>query len=144
MTASHDPTTGWDPEREEIDAEAAARRRPGRRARRWWVAGGVALLAAMAMVVWFALSATEDAVVVKDIGFERPSDREIVMIFDVTREPGTELTCTITAMDGEYARVGTSEHRVPASSERTTRVRASVRTTTTAATATADSCTPVD
>ena len=66
------------------------------------------------------------------------------MIFDVTRPTGTTVSCTVTAMDGEYGRVGTAEHEVPASDERTTRVRASVRTTTTAVTATVQECTAVD
>ena len=140
MTTSHEPPAGWDPEREEAEAEE----RPARGHRGWWIFGSVAVVVSMVRVVWFGISATEDPVIVQDVGFERPGKHEIVMVFDVTREPGTTLSCTITAMDSEYGRVGTTKHTVPASSERTTRVRARVETTTTPATATADECTPVD
>lgn len=142
MTSPHDPAAAWDPEREEADAEA----RPHRGRRLWWVVGSTGVAIAVAMAVWFGLAATEDPVVVQDVGFERPGEHKIVMIFDVTREPGTVLSCTITAMDSEYGRVGTTTHRVPASSERTTRVRAGVETTKVAATATAEGngCQPVE
>ncbi|MBU3537259.1 DUF4307 domain-containing protein [Alkalihalobacillus clausii] len=54
------------------------------------------------------------------------------------------MSCTVTAMDSTYGRVGTKEQAVPASDERTTRVRAAVRTTTRAVTATVADCTVVD
>lgn len=130
----------WDPEREEAEAEA----NPDRGQRRWWVVGGFLVLIAAATTIWYGVSATEGAVTTTDIGFERNGEREIVMIFDVTRPTGTALSCTVTAMDGEYARVGTKAQAVPASDERTTRVRAAVRTTTTAVTATVPECSVVD
>ena len=134
MTRPHEPARAWDPEHEEADAEA----RPDRGRRLWWVVGGVGIAIAVALTVWFGLAATEDPVVVQDVGFERPGEHRIVMIFDVTREPGTVLSCTVTAMDSDYGRVGTTTHRVPASSERTTRVRAAVETTKVAVTATVE------
>lgn len=133
----HEP---WDPEREEVEAES----RPDRGKRSWWVIGGLFVAVALGLTVWFGLSSTEDAVTTTDIGFEHPSELEIVMVFDVTRPEGTTVSCTVTAMDGEYGRVGTAEHEVPASEERTTRVRASVRTTTQAVTATVQECTAID
>lgn len=131
---------GWDPEREEAEAEA----HPDRGHRRWWLIGGTFVVVATALAIWFGISGTDGAVTTTDIGFEHRGDREIVMIFDVTRPTGTALSCTITAMDGSYGRVGTKEQAVPASEERTTRVRASVRTTTTAVTATVPECSVVD
>lgn len=130
----------WDPEREEADHEAA----PGRGQRRWWIIGGAFVVVATALTIWFGISGTRGAVTSTDIGFERRGEREIVMVFDVTRPPGTAVECTITAMDGDYGRVGTAQHAVPASQEATTRVRASVRTTTTAVTATVKDCAAVD
>ncbi len=140
MTTNAPEPTAWDPEREEAESEA----HPDRGRRRWWLAGGTFVVIALALTIWFGLSSSQGAVATTDIGFERKGEREIVMIFDVTRPAGTTLSCTITAMDGEYGRVGTNEHEVPASDEETTRVRASVRTTTTAATATVQDCTKVD
>lgn len=131
---------GWDAEREEAEAEA----HPDRGQRRWWALGGAFVVVASALTIWFGLSGTEGAITTTDIGFERNGDREIVMIFDVTRPAGTQLSCTVTAMDSKYARVGTKEHTVPASEASTTRVRAAVRTTTTAATATVQGCTRVE
>ena len=131
---------GWDPEREEAAAEAS----PDRGQRRWWAIGGGFVLVATALTVWFGLSGTDGAVTTTDIGFERKGERELVMIFDVTRPVGTPLSCTVTAMDSKYGRVGTKEQSVPASDEKTTRVRAAVRTTTTAVTATVQECTKVE
>ena len=130
----------WDPEREEAEHEAKA----GRGQRRWWLLGGGFVVVATALTIWFGLSSTEGAVTSTDIGFERNGEREIVMIFDVTRPPGTALSCTVTAMDDQYGRVGTKEQAVPASDDETTRVRAAVRTTTTAVTATVKDCAAVD
>ncbi|KRE37521.1 hypothetical protein ASG73_07580 [Janibacter sp. Soil728] len=130
----------WDPEREEAQAEA----HPDRGRRLWWGIGGLLVAVAAAMTIWYGVSATQGAVTSTDIGFERNGEREIVMIFDVTRPTGTALTCTVTAMDGNYARVGTKRQSVPASEESTTRVRSAVRTTTTAVTATVADCAAVD
>lgn len=130
----------WDPAREEAEAEA----RPDRGRRLWWVVGGALVVIAVAMTIWYGVSATRGAVTSTDIGFERNGNREIVMIFDVTRPTGTAVTCTVTAMDGSYARVGTKRQTVPASDEPTTRVRTAVRTTTTAVTATVADCAAVD
>ncbi|WP_162786767.1 DUF4307 domain-containing protein [Janibacter anophelis] len=141
MTAGAPQTQpDWDPEREEAEAEA----HPDRGQRRWWLVGGLLVVVAVALTIWFGVSATRDSVTTTDIGFERNGERVIVMIFDVTRPTGTEVSCTVTAMDSDYARVGTKEQVVPAGDERTTRVRAAVRTTTTAVTATVADCTAVD
>ena len=77
----------WDPEREEAEHEAKA----GRGQRRWWLLGGGFVVVATALTIWFGLSSTEGAVTSTDIGFERNGEREIVMIFDVTRPPGLSL-----------------------------------------------------
>lgn len=130
----------WDPERE----EAAAEDDPDRGSRRWWAVGGVLVAVAVALTVWFGVSSTQDAITTTDVGFEHTGEREITMVFDLTRDPGTTVSCTITAMDGDYGRVGTAQHEVPASQERTTRVRAAVRTTTQAVTATVKQCSAVD
>ncbi|MFX4286273.1 DUF4307 domain-containing protein [Janibacter sp. G349] len=139
-TASPESQPAWDPEQEEASAEA----NPARGQRRWWVIGIVFVVVATLLTVWFGVSSTRGAVTTTDIGFERTSERQIVMIFEVTRPEGTALSCTITAMDGQYGRVGTKEQAVPAADERTTRVRAAVRTTTRAVTATVQGCTAVD
>lgn len=130
----------WDPEREEAEAEAHPD--PGKRL--WWVLGGLAVVVGSALTIWFGVSSTEDSITTTDIGFEKPSTTEIVMIFDVTRPTGTAVSCTVTAMDSEYGRVGTVEHEVAAADERTTRVKAPVRTTTAAVTATVQECTAID
>lgn len=139
MTPDAPEPTAWDAEREEAESED----HPERGDRRWWLAGGAFVVVAAAVTIWFGLSGSQGAVKAVDVGFERPGDLEIVMIFEVTRPTGTTLSCTITALDGEYGRVGTKEVEVPPSEEATTRVRSSVRTTTTAATATVQGCTAV-
>lgn len=140
MTSDAPEPGSWDPEREEAEAES----RTDRGARHWWVVGGALVAVAVGLTVWFGLAGTEGAVTATDVGFEHTSDREVVMVFDVTRPPGTTVSCTVTAMDGTYGRVGTAEHEVPASEESTTRVRAPVRTTTRAVTATVQDCSAVD
>lgn len=136
MTTNAPEPQPWDPEREEAEAEA----HPERGTRRWWLIGGVAVAVAIGLTVWFGISSSQEAVTSTDIGFEHRGDREIIMTFDITRPPGTVVSCTITAMDGEYARVGTTEQTIPAAEESTSRVRASVRTTTRAVTATVQDC----
>lgn len=140
MTTDAPDHAEWDPEREEAEADARSDRGP----RIWWVLGGLFVAVGVALAAWFGVSSTDEAVTTTDIGFEKPSTREIVMVFDVTRPTGTSVVCTVTAMDGEYGRVGTVEHEVPAADERTTRVEAPVRTTTQAVTATVQDCTAVD
>lgn len=140
MTTDAPDHDEWDAEREEAEAESPT----GGGRRVWWALGGLFVVVALGLTVWFGISSTRDSVTTTDVGFEHPSSREIVMVFDVTRTPGTTVSCTVTAMDGEYGRVGTVEHEVPAAEERTTRVRASVRTTTPAVTATVQDCTASD
>lgn len=140
MTTDAPEPHSWDPEREEAEAEAS----PERGTRRWWLIGGVLVAVAIGLTVWFGLASSQEAVSSTDIGFEHRGDREVVMTFDVTRPPGTTVTCTVAAMDGDYARVGTTEHEIPAAEESTTRVRASVQTTTRAVTATVQDCAATD
>ncbi|MEN3121406.1 MULTISPECIES: DUF4307 domain-containing protein [Janibacter] len=135
-----DAVPAWDPEREEAEAES----RRDRGSRRWWVVAAVLVTLATALTIWFGISGTRGAITTTDIGFEKDSDSRITMVFDVTRPEGTAVSCTIAAMDGSYARVGTKEQLVPASRERTTRVRAAVRTTTRAVTATVQGCSRVE
>lgn len=140
MTTDAPDHDQWDPEREEAEAEA----HPDRGKRLWWILGGLAVVIGSAMAIWFGVASSEDSVTTTDIGYEEPTATEIVMVFDVTRPTGTVVSCTVTAMDREYGRVGTVEHEVAASDERTTRVRAPVRTTTEAVTATVQGCTAID
>lgn len=140
MTTDAQDHDEWDPEREEADAESRA----GGGRRFWWVLGGLFVAVATGLAVWFGIAGTADSVTATDIGFEHQGSQEVVMVFDVTRPPGTDVSCTVTAMDDDYARVGTVEHEVPAAEDRTTRVRASVRTTTKAVTATVQDCTALD
>lgn len=104
-----------------------------------WLAGLLAA-AAVAMAVWFGISATVGHATWSPFGYKVIDDRSVSVTFDVNRPPGMALTCTVKAMSVDFATVGTLEVPVPPSSEADTRVTATVRTTSRAVTGLVDTC----
>lgn len=139
MTAHPDPdrspAPAWDAEADEAALEAR-RERPDRR---WWLVGGLLGLLATAGVVWFGLSATQDTISSQIVTFDG-AEREVTVVYEVTRPPGTPLTCTIEVVDNKHASVGRVDVEVPASERETTRESATVRTTTRASNVDAPEC----
>lgn len=77
------------------------------RKRRWGIIAAVAaLIAAVLVTVWFALSATADRLSWKDVGYSIISDQEATVTFQLTKEPEATVTCAVEILAENYAVVG--------------------------------------
>jgi hypothetical protein len=108
--------------------------------RRAWLLGGLGITAGVALAVWFGLSASLGHVTWQDIGATVVNDRVVEVDYQVHREPGRAVVCTLEAQDLRHARVGTTQDRIPASPEQDVRRAARVPTTTRAVTGAVVSC----
>ena len=107
---------------------------------KWWVIGTVGILAGVGLAVWFGLSATLGRPAWQTLGYKVVSDQQVRVDFEVTRPAGTALTCTIEALARDFSPVGTSRVQVAASADQTTRVSATLRTTSRAVTGQVRTC----
>ena len=106
--------------------------RPAPGTTRWWVVGAVGITAAVAVIVWFGLSAA-NALGADVTSYDVVSDSEMTLGYDVHRPDGAAVRCTVEAQDVRHARVGTVTDDVPAgarSVHREVRVRTSARAVT--------------
>ncbi|WP_432523528.1 DUF4307 domain-containing protein [Kineococcus sp. SYSU DK006] len=71
-------------------------------------------------------------------------DRSALVRFSVTREPGTDVQCTVRALDADGAEVGVLQVPVPATPERDVQQEVEVTTTQRAVTAGVASCSAVE
>ena len=107
---------------------------------KWWVVGTVGILAGVALAIWFGLSATLGQPSWQTLGYKVVSDQQVRVDFEVYRPGGTALTCTVEALARDFSPVGTSRVQVPASAEETTRLSATLRTTSRAVTGQVRTC----
>lgn len=107
---------------------------------KWWVVGAVGILAGVALAIWFGLSATLGQPSWQTLGYKVLSDQQVRVDFEVYRPGGTALTCTVEALARDFSPVGTSKVRVPASADETTRMSATLRTTSRAVTGQVKTC----
>lgn len=107
---------------------------------KWWVIGTVGILAGVALAIWFGLSATLGQPSWQTLGYKVISDQQVRVDFEVYRPGGTALTCTVEALARDFSPVGTSSVRVPASADETTRLSATLRTTSRAVTGQVRTC----
>lgn len=107
---------------------------------KWWVVGAVGILAGVALAIWFGLSATLGQPSWQTLGYKVLSDQQVRVDFEVYRPGGTALTCTVEALARDFSPVGTSSVRVPASADETTRMSATLRTTSRAVTGQVKTC----
>lgn len=96
---------------------------------------GIGLLAlvgavALGFLLWAALHHANPAVRAAVTGFAIVDDERVDVVFEVRRDPGTEVTCTLRARGIDRSTVGTVQIPVAASAERTSAVRAAVPTRT--------------
>ncbi|MGQ4508257.1 DUF4307 domain-containing protein [Dermabacteraceae bacterium P13115] len=89
------------------------------------VALGVLFLAA---VLWVAWSVSSPDVRSKMVSYQHVSDTEMRLEFQVSRAPGTVLSCAVQALDSHRAQVGFANVPVPASDSRDSLVSADVTT----------------
>ena len=108
---------------------------------KWWIVGTLGIGAGIAIAVWFGLSATVGQPRWQTFGYHVVDDRTVDVTFDVTRPDGRAMVCTVEALDENFASVGSVEVDVPPSPTDTSRIDATVRTTTRAVTGNVKTCT---
>jgi hypothetical protein len=94
------------------------------------VAAVVALAAlVVAWVIWSGLGDPAATVDYRDTGYQKVSDREISVRFEVTAEPGQVVECAAQALNDKFETVGWKVVQLPASPERTRGFVETIRTT---------------
>jgi len=125
-------------DREAYDRDLLVRRYGPRRA---VVVAAVLLAVVVTWAVWAWRSATTGAVSANLLGFDDPtSDTSLVVSWSVSRDPGTTVTCQVTATDRSGAQVGVRSVTVQPRGDRTTQVVTDVRTTARGANASVGGC----
>jgi hypothetical protein len=121
-----------------LDERYGRHRSPGRR----WVVAGALLggAVAVALVVWFAVAGSIDAVDYDTTGFEVVDEHSVVLSFQVTAPAGRAVACAVEAQDSEHGVVGWRVVEYPASDLHARAFRESVPTTSAATTGFVNSC----
>lgn len=107
-------------------------RTPGerRRTRIVVIAAAAAFVAIFtAWVVWGGLSGTNATLEVRELGYREVTATSISVRWEVTAEPGTEVSCAIQALNGSFGIVGWRIIDLGASERRTRVFEESLRTT---------------
>ena len=94
----------------------------------WTAAGGFAVVL-IAWLVWGGVFEGVDKVVSLDIGHTILSESEIEVTFQITENPGEEVSCALVAENETYSVVGWKIVELPASEQRTRQFTEIVRTT---------------
>jgi hypothetical protein len=114
--------------------------RPAPGTGKWWAIGLLGCAIGVALAVWFGLAATVGQVSWTDTGYEVIDDRTVEVRFEVHRQPGQAVTCTVRALDRGFGTVGTVEVSVPPSQRPSVSQAVLVRTTTRAVTGVVKTC----
>lgn len=106
-TAAPHAPSGDTPQESLANRYGGAQRRPaGRLPRPLRLAATLAVVAAVALTAWFALSSSLGKVTFKDIGYEVVSDHLTRVTFQVSTPPGTRAECDVEVQDSQAAPVG--------------------------------------
>ena len=111
-----------------------------RRRRVRLVAGGLAALSALTWVVWAGLGQAGADVRWNDVGFRIVDDQQVVVTYDVGKEPSATADCTLQALDRGKGTVGLVTVSVGPTPQRVTRAVATVRTSALAVTGIVRDC----
>lgn len=103
------------------------------------VALGVLFIAA---VLWVGWTVSSPSVRSKLVTYRHTSDTEMHLEFQVSRAPGTELSCAVQALDSHRAQVGFANVAVPAATSRDSLVSADITTVGRAVSAEVMHCEP--
>ena len=82
-----------------------------------------------AWVVWAALDGESASLEFRDVAHEIVDDRTVEVTWQVTAEPGAEVSCVVKAMNEGFSDVGWKVVHLPASETRTRVFTEQVRTT---------------
>lgn len=106
-TAAPHASTGDTPEESLANRYGGAQRRPtGGVSRRVRLVGTVAVVAAVLVTAWFALSASIGRITYKEIGYEVVDDHLTRVSFQVTAPAGKQAECDVEVQDTQAAPVG--------------------------------------
>ena len=86
------------------------------------------VLAALAWVVWAGLHQGNRAVRWDDVGFRITGDSQVLVTFDVIKDPATTVTCRLEALNDKFAVVGVAHVEVGPSAGDVSRQTAPVTT----------------
>jgi Domain of unknown function (DUF4307) len=100
----------------------------------------VAAAVALGWVVWAGLHQADRDVRWDDVGFRVTGDSEVMVTFDVIKDPDATVTCRLEAMNRQYAVVGVAQVKVGPSAARVTRHREPVLTQERAVTGVVKQC----
>jgi hypothetical protein len=118
-------------------------RSPRRRIRARWVAiivGALMLIVVAAWVVWVGLLSTPASIETQDIGATIIDASTVELREGVTVDPGTRVTCSFQALDGDFAIVGWKVVQLPAATERSRVITERLRTSAPAVSGLIGSC----
>lgn len=103
--------------------------RDGRRVRTISIVSAIAFVAVFAAwVVWGGLSGTNASLEVRELGYLDVTESSVAVQWEVTVEPGTEVTCALQALNGSFGIVGWRIVELGASEQRTRQFTESLRT----------------
>ncbi len=111
-----------------------------RRSLAWAVAGGVVGLVGAALLGFVTLRNEGERITATTVAYTVESDTSVSVSFDVSRPPGTAVTCTIRALDGHFTAVGSASVVVPVTGDQVVHQESTVRTTTRAVTGVVQDC----
>jgi hypothetical protein len=91
-------------------------------------AAGVVVVV-VAWVLWVGLFGPAASLETRDLGYADAGSGTVDISFEVTTEPGTEVSCALQALNERFAIVGWKVVALPASDRRTRSFTENVRTT---------------
>jgi hypothetical protein len=93
----------------------------------------------LAWILWVVID-SRSPVQWTDVGFHIVSDQRIDVVYDVHKDPGATVTCTLRALDVSKATVGTADVVIGPTTSDTTRRTDTVRTSALAVTGIVRTC----
>jgi len=101
----------------------------GRRVRTVSIIAAIAFVVVFtAWVIWGGLSGTNASLEVRELGYVNDTATSVDIQWEVTVEPGTEVTCALQALNGSFGIVGWRVVQLGESEQRTRQYSETVRT----------------
>ncbi|HEY9493734.1 MAG TPA: DUF4307 domain-containing protein [Intrasporangium sp.] len=107
---------------------------------KWWVIGSIGIAIGVALAIWFGLSATVGLPTWQVTGYKVVDDDSVRVDFEVHSPGGEDLTCTVQALAGDFAVVGSTDVPVELAGADSTRTSVALRTTSRAVTGDVKTC----
>jgi len=126
---SASPVRPRTPPQVRLDERYGRTHQDGRRVRTVSIVAAVAFVAVFAAwVVWAGLSGTNASLEVRELGYLNDTETSVDIQWEVSVEPGTEVTCALQALNGSFGIVGWRIVELGTSEQRTRKYSETVRT----------------